>query len=127
MKEHKSVEQFKQELADEAVIMEEAKAAEQELAEIEQRLSEYNNNIDWDRIEREREQFDSRVVDAAIKYVNAGLGNPMELNFWKDWPQPALDYPGGPVAVYEEAIRRGVTWEEVCGYSHLRYGVDYWD
>ncbi len=68
--------------------------------------------------QRERE----RILEARDKYVAAGLGEPMEHGF-NLGPYSALKYPGGPVAVYEEAIRRGVTWEEVCGHEKpdLRY------
>ena len=114
--------------------MEEPKSAEQieqELAEAEAYLVKRMSDTDFKNIiKKHQEEFEleyERVMQAAIEYYNAGLGEPMSLTFWKKWPQEALDYPGGPVAVYEEAIRRGVTWEEVCGYSHLRYGVDYWD
>ena len=65
---------------------------------------------------RERE----RILEARDKYVAAGLGEPMEHGFDLG-PYAAIKYPGGPVAVYEEAIRRGVTWEEVCGYTTPPY------
>ena len=110
--------------------MEEPKSAEQieqKLAEFERLRAESVAKIDWDEIKRQENSFNASVIEAAKKYYEAGLGEPMRLTVHRCWPQRALDYPGGPVAVYEEAIRRGVTWEEVCGYPRLRYGVGYWD
>ncbi len=59
---------------------------------------------------------------AEEKYLKAGLGDWMRQR-WGYAPPEAMNYPGGPTAVYEEAVRRGVTWEEVCGYKEpdLRY------
>ena len=52
---------------------------------------------------------------AEKKYIEAGLGPTMH-NYWDYAPPAAKEYPGGPIAVYEEAVKRGVTWQEVCGY-----------
>ena len=57
---------------------------------------------------------------AEKKYLEAGLGPTMHT-FWDYAPPAAKKYPGGPVAVYEEAVKRGVTWEEVCGYTPPPY------
>ena len=40
----------------------------------------------------------------------------MMTTCWDYAPPAAKNYPGGAAAVYEEAVRRGVTWQEVCGY-----------
>ncbi len=69
-----------------------------------------------EKVKKERAPF----YDAERRYLEAGLGEPM-CDPKSYAPQEARDYPGGPVAVYEEAIRRGVTWEEVCGYEPPDY------
>ena len=53
---------------------------------------------------------------AEEKYLKAGLGDWMRQR-WRYAPPEAMEYPGGPTAVFEEAVRRGITWEEVCGYE----------
>ncbi len=73
--------------------------------------------IDWDTIIRQEDEELERFYKAEDKYIRAGLGEPMPPKHWVRWPNEAAAYPGGPVAVYEEAIRRGITWEEVCGYK----------
>lgn len=98
-----------------------------ELEEVRKRNAERAAQIDWDGLVRKKEEEYSRVIKASKKYVCAGLGEPMPLGYWRTWPSEAQAYPGGPVAVYEEAIRRGVTWKEVCGYKERRWGVDYID
>ena len=58
--------------------------------------------------------------EAEKRYLATGLGGSMR-QFWNYAPPEAMEYPGGPIAVYEEAIRRGITWQEVCGYKKRDY------
>ena len=69
-----------------------------------------------EKINKERAPF----YDAQRRYLEAGLGEPMRDPHCYA-PSEAIDYPGGPAAVYEEAIRRGIPWEEVRGYEKPDY------
>ena len=70
------------------------------------------------RAENEKDRREWEKIHAARdEYVRAGLGEPMHHGYVGKGPYEAQIYPGGIVAVYKEAIRRGVTWEEVCGYK----------
>ena len=66
-------------------------------------------------LEEEKKRL-APFYDAEQKYLEAELGDVMRYG-WDYAPPEAMNYPGGPVAVYKEAVRRGVTWEEVCGFN----------
>lgn len=64
---------------------------------------------------REKEALMQEMSKLEDEYVAAGLGSRMP--YYPGWPVEAKNYPGGPVAVYKEAIEKHLTWEEVCGWK----------
>ncbi len=95
-------------------------------------LEEYSKRIINERtpeeiaVEEEHYRKMAPFWAAEQKYREAGLGRTMET-FWDYAPPAAKNYPGGAAAVYEEAVRRGVTWQEVCGYVPPPYITGFTD
>lgn len=69
--------------------------------------------------EEERQRYWKHIEEAEKKYLATGLGEPIPQCYLDDAPPEVMDYPGGIVGVYEEAMRRGISWEKVCGYKPL--------
>ncbi len=67
----------------------------------------------------ERDRYWKRVEELEKKYLAAELGERIPQCYFDDAPSEVMDYPGGIAGVYEEAMRRGIPWEKVCGYKPL--------
>lgn len=67
----------------------------------------------------ERDRYWKLVEELEKKYIVAELGERIPRCYLDDAPREVMDYPGGIVGVYEEAMRRGIPWEKVCGYKPL--------
>lgn len=52
-----------------------------------------------------------------LEYNDKVGGEPIGLMVPDGYPKGVKER-GGPVAVYNECIEKGVTWEELIGYSH---------
>lgn len=74
----------------------------------------YNNNM----TSQEQLEYNKKVYEALKKCEQLGLDDDMRQSlFTRRWPAEAERYPGGPLAVIEEAIEQKKSWKEICNYK----------
>lgn len=66
--------------------------------------------------EREKQILETPEQKAYEEYAAKIGGDPIGLEVPNGYP-PGVEERGGPVAVYRECIKKGVTWEELLGIT----------